>query len=483
MMTEAILSAIRDYEKSGSVRISDWRLVRTESSGRERYFVGSALEQARAVDTDEYKLTLYVDSESGDKKFRGESTVTIRPTDTAAELAATVARSAFAASKSRNPWFSLPGPATAKVSLPASAFDAGETGSHLDAVRDALYSPPSADDGGAGDTAGDAAGNGTGAAGMPGAEPAATARINSLELFLRREKTHFLNSRGQKWSSTRNRGYTEFVVEATGPGVNVELFDDLHFSEPDRVRLAGATGNRLSQVLDRAKAIPMPALDGIPVLLSGAEAEEVFGWFFDNARTDMVFSKASSFSVGMNVQSPESGGADAGAKATAGAMAVADPLDLRAEAVLKGMPSSTPFDPDGFPLEPVDVISGGILQCLTGSVRHADWLGVPRKGSFPLFSVSPGRATQASLRAAPHLEPVMFSDFRLDTVTGAFGAEIRLAYWFDGVKRVPVTGGSISGTVGAVRASMRRSAELRLGARSLCPVAVLLQGVSITGIA
>ena len=85
------------------------------------------------------------------------------------------------------------------------------------------------------------------------------------------------------------------------------------------------------------------------------------------------------------------------------------------------------------------------------------------------------------MRAAPHLEPVMFSDFRLDDITGDFGAEIRLAYWFDGKKRVPVTGGSISGSVSELRASMRRSLERRLATRSLCPVAVQLHGISITG--
>jgi len=75
----------------------------------------------------------------------------------------------------------------------------------------------------------------------------------------------------------------------------------------------------------------------------------------------------------------------------------------------------------------------------------------------------------------------MFSDFRLDTVTGSFGAEIRLAYYFDGKTRIPVTGGSISGSVAELRASMVRSRERSLGTRSLCPSAVLLKGVSIGG--
>ena len=84
------------------------------------------------------------------------------------------------------------------------------------------------------------------------------------------------------------------------------------------------------------------------------------------------------------------------------------------------------------------------------------------------------------MRSKPHLEPLLFSDFRLDTVTGDFGAEIRLAYLYDGKDRFPVTGGSISGSVAELRASMVRSFERALATRSLCPTAVLLEGASIT---
>jgi len=50
------------------------------------------------------------------------------------------------------------------------------------------------------------------------------------------------------------------------------------------------------------------------------------------------------------------------------------------------------------------------------------------------------------MHAVPYIEPVMFSDFRLDSMTGDFGAEVRLAYYFDGKNVTPVTGGSISGS-------------------------------------
>lgn len=458
---ESILRALGDLTSgsgnapAGGASISDWRLVRTRASGNERYYVGDRLEQARATDTDECRLTVYVDSEdAAGARLRGEATVTIRPTDAPEEIAAIVARAAHAASKSKNPWFELPGKAAAPVAPASSAFAEGDVGSHIAACREALYAPARKD--------------ARGTAGAAGAAVAPASRINSLELFLKRERTGFINSRGQVIDEDSWKGFTEFVVESVGGGVDVELFDELSFSEPDPARLEAVTASRLAQVRDRAIAKPLPDLNGLPVLLVGKEAEALFGWFFDNSLVQAIYTKASSFGAGIDVQSPEGKGAPS------------EPLDIRAEAFLAGMPQSAAFDADGFPLEPVDVIRGGILKTLTGSVRYADWLGVPRKGAFPLFSVSPGRASLAQLREKPCLEPVMFSDFQMDPVTGAFGGEIRLAYWNDGNARIPVTGGSITGTVARSRLTMLRSEERDLGERSLCPKGLLLENVTVT---
>ncbi len=249
----------------------------------------------------------------------------------------------------------------------------------------------------------------------------------------------------------------------------VELFDELSFSDPDAERLAAATGSRLAQVRDRALAVPTPALNGLPLILGGREAEEIFGWFFDNASTSAIFMKASPFTLSANIQDDGSG------------TKIADPLDIFAEALIPGLPASSPFDPEGFPLEQVPVVEKGILKTIVGGVRYADWLSQPRRGAYSLFSVSPGIMSLAEMRAQPHLEAAVFSDFRLESATGDFGGEIRLAYWFDGKTRRPVTGGSISGSMAELRSTMLRSKERGLAARSLCPKAVLLKGVSITG--
>ena len=466
-LNEKILAAIAAFNlgpstttasQPGAVRIADWRLVQTVTEREERYFVHDAMEQARSVDTTEYSLAVYVDSEEEGKKFRGEAVVSIQDGSSPEEIADKLRLAAFAASKSKNPWFALPGPATPKVTLPASGFENLPAQASVAKLQDALYAPERKSEQ---------------ESEWKSERPQSRARINSLELFLTRERKSFLNSQGAAFSAQTWRGYSEFVLEAQSDQGPVELFDDIEFSEPDTDRLSSAITTHLEEVQDRAHAVPMhelssAALRNIPVILRDKEAEELFGWFFSGATTSAAFSKTSTFQLGANVQK------------TNDAETVAEPLDLWAEAFLPGLPGSTAYDADGFPLERTPVIEQGILKTMVGSIRHADWLGQPRKGNFRLFSISPGRHSLEELRAEPYLEPVMFSDFRLDPITGDFGAEIRLAYYFDGQQRIPVTGGSLSGSVPEVHATMLRSKERRIATRSLCPVAVKLRGVSIS---
>jgi predicted Zn-dependent protease len=458
-ISEKIIAAIGKANAGSGAKIADWRLVANHVARQEQYFVREKIEQTRVVDEMQYSLTVYVDAESKGEKVRGEATVTIQPSFGDAEIEQKVRQAAFAASKSRNPWFALPGPAEAKVELPRSGFDSLKETSRMSHVRDALYMP---------ETEFASAGRQGAPTESPDKAPPTHPRINALELFISRETKDFQNSKGQRFSSTAWRGYSEFVVEAGSDKGPVELFDDIEFSDPELARLSAATRARLIQVRDRAVAIPLPAMKEIPVILSGKEAEEVFSWFFGNSTTSMVFAKASAFELGMNVQKAEDGAN------------VEDPFDMWAEPFLQGLPASSAFDPDGFPLERTQIIEAGILKNLIGPVRHADWLKVPRKGNFAQFSVSPGTMSAAEMKAEPYLAPVMFSDFRLDGVTGDFGAEMRLAYYFDGKKRIPVTGGSISGSLSQLRSTMRRSAERTTGTRSLCPQALLLRGVSVT---
>jgi len=83
------------------------------------------------------------------------------------------------------------------------------------------------------------------------------------------------------------------------------------------------------------------------------------------------------------------------------------------------------------------------------------------------------------MKKQPFLELRYFSDFQMDEWTGDFGGEIRLGIYFDGEKQVPVTGGSISGNIKDVAASMLLSSDLQTKNNYVCPMAIKLYGISV----
>ena len=85
------------------------------------------------------------------------------------------------------------------------------------------------------------------------------------------------------------------------------------------------------------------------------------------------------------------------------------------------------------------------------------------------------------MRQAPCLEIVNFSDFQMDSYSGHFGGEIRLAFLYDGEKRIPVTGGSINGSILEAQKNLNFSSETQVDKEFEGPAAVCLTGVKVAG--
>lgn len=435
MMIDTIVKVI-----SSLPGLADWRLAERRREGAEAFFVREGLDMARQVETLDYRLSVYVDGLDGSgARCRGEASVSLHPSFTEGEIRAAAERARFAASKSRNPWYPLP-EASPTAGFPHSGFAQREPASWLEELREALYS-----------------------------SQAQGPRINSLELFLTRVDTRQRNSRGLDAAWQSWKGYIEYTVDAPSAEGPVELTDFLSFSEPDLGLLAAQVQSRLNLVADRARAVPTPQGLDLPLILTGAEAAEVLGYWFRNLNASRVYSKASPLSLGQAL---------CGADARAGDF---DPQEITAEAYLPGSPDSAPRDLEGSPLERLALSPAGVATRLCGPLRHTHYLGLPAAGDHPLFSVAPGAQSRAELRARPHLEVAYFSDFGVDLDTGDFGAEIRLAYVSDGQSRYPVSGGSVAGKLGDNASGLRLSRELALATPMYGPEAILLPRVSITG--
>lgn len=426
--------------------ISDWRITETRSRSAEWYLVGKGVDTLRSVDKLAHELVVYVDSGEGESRARGSCLVAIHPGSRDAEVEAAVARAVNAAKRVSNPWFPLPEPQAGRAEpTKQSAFEAAATdsagrvdpGSAMAALRDALYA----------------------------ADGTAGSRVNSLELFLTRTETRILNSRGLDARFTAWAGMTEFIVNASAPGKDeIELYRRVDFSEPDYPRLTESVRSLLVQGADRLAAVPTPDCAGMPVLFRNELAADIYGYWFSAAKARPLYEGRAPFALGESVMGEGKGG---------------DPIVLDALASVTGSPRSRSHDADGVALAPVRCIDNGVLSRVSGQANYCHYLSVPTTGNHPVFSLAPGSATAAELASVDHLEAVAFSDFFVDPSTGDFGGELRLGYRVSGGKRIPVTGGSVTGNMSENRGLVRLSREVAATASCLAPAACLVPAARI----
>jgi predicted Zn-dependent protease len=424
---------------TGTPGVSDWKLVERRVEGQELFFVGRELDMQRSKTVRHLGLTVYHDFETEGKPYRGAVRISVHPEATQAELFRWIEEAVFAAARVRNEPFPLVEPAAKRVDLPESRFSERAASQWLAPLSEALLDH----------------------------ETVEGARVNSAELFLNRVETRIRNSRGVDASFSGFDGYVELIVEAGGPGGEVELYREIRFSDYQPEQLREEVRSELELARDRAAAQPMPLLRTADVILSGEPVGEFLHYYLTQSSAESIYNNISRFKAGDGLQ---------------GEVVRGDRLSIRGEPYLPGSPASAPWDADGFPLESTLIVEGGVLRRVWGSRRFCHYLGVEPTGVLPNIRVGAGSRSLAEMRGEAGLEVAVFSDFHSDPITGDFGGEVRLAYLLEGGRRRPVSGGSVSGNLKELHGAMYLSRELERRGSFEGPRAVQLFGVSVTGV-
>ena len=137
------------------------------------------------------------------------------------------------------------------------------------------------------------------------------------------------------------------------------------------------------------------------------------------------------------------------------------------------------FDADGMALKNTVVISDGVAVSNYGSNRYGQYLGEEPTGELPCVVVSTGSATREDLQKGPYLEVLSMSGLQVDFYSDYIGGEVRLAYYHDGEKIVPVTGISITGSVTQALNSLQLSQTQGIYGRYIGPEKAILQGMKV----
>jgi PmbA protein len=285
--------------------------------------------------------------------------------------------------------------------------------------------------------------------------------LNSLELFFEVFTYTIENHRGLSALAHSTRLVCDYVL--TSPDDRHEIMGlkrrrflcDLQLKE----QLAEDAA-----VLSDLQVAQLPPTGEFPVVLAGDALDSLFDFFVAQLEGHALFNRYSLFSVGDAVLQHER-----------------EPLHIASTPELEGGMYSYPFDELGFPTSRVQLIENSRVKNFLIDGRYADLLGLPRTSARMNVEVDCGTTPYADFLQDGVLELTKFSTFQPNTISGAFSGEIRLGYLYRAGKKIPIKGGSVSGSTQAAFARALKSAERVRREAYVGPKGVFFESLTVAG--
>lgn len=418
--------------------LDGWKINEKRIESKELFFVKKELDMNRVKDVHHIKVTVYKDFEEDGKKYRGSSTTTIHPTMEREDIENSIKNALYAAGFVKNEYYPLVEPKVEIQPVMENRFSKEPLSNWMPRLADEIFRVDKYNNG----------------------------WINSAELFLDKINTRILNSEGVDASYETYRGELEFITNWK-EDEEVELYKDIIFSDYEEGLIEESVDEMLNICKDKALAKPTPILKNVAVILSGEPVKEFFNYYYEQAEARSVYEQASTAKLDKNIQGDEVKG---------------DKINISLDPFVHNSAASAPYDEDGLRLSRVSLYEDGILKRYWGNTRFSHYLGIKPTGNIRNILVDGGSRTLQEIKQGEYLEIKVFSDFQMDTLTGDFAGEIRLGWYFDGEKTIPVTGGSISGNINDVHREMYLSKELQKINNFSGPKSIKLINVSIAGV-
>lgn len=424
-MTERILSALK---KCG---IEDYQIIITKNESAELFFIKKELDMQRSKNVRTANVSIFRVFEEGENRFRGVASVKVQENQTERELEKCFSDAFYAAGFVKNKYYDLYVGKKYEMTEVESSLSGKTLSEIVGGFAKALFAEDVSEE----------------------------VFLNSAEVFAYRHTTHILSSQGVDVEYRKTYVKGEFVVQCID-GQDVETYQDFMYNDWNTDALREKVRNTMELTKARAKAKTAPAAGEYRLILSGGYVDEFFSYYVSRAASSMIYPKYSSFSVGCDVQGEE---------------VLKDRVNLT-------LTTTVPFSDEGIPMKELEMVKNGKLQVIHGGNRFAQYLGIEPTGFFDGCRVGAGEVSLAEMKSQPYLEVVNFSDFQMDSFTGHFGGEIRLAFLYDGEKITPVTGGSVNGNIFEAQKSFVFSKELQVEKNFEGPKAVAMDKISVAGI-
>ena len=407
-----------------------WELTELHEKRWEFYFIRHELDQNRYVNTLTYEVKILKSIEDG--KFIGSASGEISPTLSDEEIDKNLSELLSRAGLVKNKPYSITSkPITAMPET--KEIDVSEIAeSFLEAVR-AVKETESED-------------------------------INSYELFVSEKRKRFLNSNGVGYTCVYPGSMLEIVINARREGHEIELYRAFRSGSCDKEKIEKDVKSALRVGRDRLNAVATPELGNIDVVFSTSDAVSLYEYFLDNLSAGFKVRGMSDWEAGKPICEELSG----------------DKLSFEVLSRLENSSYDYPVDDEGREIEDRFIIRDGVAEGYWGSRQFCEYLGIESSDVLN-FRCTGGTKTEDELRSGDYIEPVEFSDFQVDSVSGSVAGEIRLAYLHRGGETMIVTGGSVSGDMSETIKTMAMSRKLKQYNYAVIPEITRLRGLRLNG--
>ncbi len=406
-----------------------YRICETTTISHQAYFIKQKLDQHRISKTRHTTVTVYMD----EGNMRGLASKEIYNDLEEDEIRQEIEDLKFNASLAQNPYFELP--------KNNKHYEECKEMDILSSYRNVIEAIQSVKD-------------------------TETESINSYEIFVEQEYVHIVNSEGVDVSYNNASDFVEIVINSTKDNHEVEICKMMKCGadqKPEEIRRF--VENIFHSAKDKNNAVPLQKMHHAHVLISGEDLKEFFRYFISKSSTSSIYSQTSQVKVGDVIQTGDD----------------CDKVTLKAVAQIPFSSSNIPYSSDGVEIKDFTVVENGVYKTLNGDSRTAYYLKV--EGVCPInnFVVSPGSKSIEEMKKEPYLEACAFSNFQMNPMTGDFGGEIRLGYYYDGEKTVPVTSGSITCNMDRVVNHIYFSKEMQQVDNCILPLYIELFDITVAG--
>lgn len=421
-MKDLILKALEE------LNISTYLITEVNQESVELFFIRKHLDMRRMKNFHEFEVVVYRDLNDG--AARGFSSAHIYPSMTLEEVKDSLKSAFLAASFAGNKFYELPAGVKEAHKDMQSKLAAKPLAENALAFAEAAFEEDKYED----------------------------VFINSLELFAEKTTKKIFSSNGTDVSFSKWTVKGEFVAQCPAPQ-DVETYRNFKYDDFNTESLKTTVKNTLEMTRARAQATKAPAAGKYRVILSSQYMSTLFNFYAERAHVAYVYPKYSNYQVGTKAQGE----------------------DIKGDAITATLKATVPYSGEGIPMKDRVLLDKGTVKTLHGGVRFSYYLGIEPTGEYESINVEPGSVSFEDMKKTPYLHVVNFSDFQMDSFSGHFGGEIRLAFLFDGETVTPVTGGSINGSIFEVQDKLTFSSDMQVEDGYEGPFAVAIPDVSVAG--